>query len=584
MKPGLRVTGRRASAGGVLIALAACASAPRSHPAPTDPSLRAAEEAARSGDLERAQSEYARATARSPESGPAWTGFGDASWALFEACVADPAKGNAGHHLADAERGYARACELTPASIGAQLGAARVARARADAERAARHAQTARDRIEKDAPAEQRFDVLLELGRARALQFQQSARANAMPTIQADHYQRAKDAFHSAARVLPERSEPLLEFARFEAARGDSTAAADVLAAAIRSGPEQAAYHQELRDTMVRAGSVRRLNEIYMGLERDLETSAAVAWFAGYARILQAEDRRRQEDRDAAFAAYEEALALFRRSRELNAAFKPQAEYWEAFAWAGQARIRYEERKVSDSVALLAKALALDPAILDQQDGLGISAKRTSLEIGGEYFQAGELAQGAQIFERWLELRPDDVEWLNNAGLFRRDLGEQLSRGGKEEDARKEFEASYRSYRRAADLRPDDPRLVNDCALVLLYHLRRDLDDAEAMFRRSITLGEAKLEEVGSVRPEISPEEPASAAAARDWDALAEAVGDAHQNLGLLLQERGGDAAEIREHWARSLALDPRGTRGRMRGWIEALPASGPASKPGTLR
>ncbi|HKE00273.1 MAG TPA: hypothetical protein VKE69_04630 [Planctomycetota bacterium] len=575
----------RIAIGAALIAwLVGCNAPARSIPAPTDPSLREAHDALMNGRFEEAQDLYARATARSNDSAEAWLGFGESSWRLFEAAVADPSKGNAGYFLADAARGYQRACDLDPDSIGAQLGASRIAREKSDGESAARHAQTARDRVGKDSPPEERFDVLLELGRGRALQFQAAARANAVPTLQADYYQRAKDSFYSAAKVLPDRPEPIVEFARFEAARGDVTAASDVLASAIREHPEQGAYHETMRNVLVPAGGVMRLNELYSGLERDLERSATTAWFAGYARILQAEDLRRKGDGAAAAASYDAAMALFRKSRDLNATYKKESQYWEAFATAGQARLLFEDRKIAEAVVLLTNALTLDLAILDQADGLGITAKRTTLEIGGEYFQAGELAQGAQIFERWLELRPDDVDWLNNAGLFRRDLGEGLARESKTDEATKCFEASYRHYRKVADLQPDEPRIVNDCALILLYHLNRDLDSADEMFRRAIRLGESRLEELGGARPAVSEEEPDSAALARQWDYFAEATGDAYQNLGLLLEVRGGDAAQIRKLWERSLELDPRGTRARMRGWIDALPASGPASKPTRLR
>ena len=118
---------------------------------------------------------------------------------------------------------------------------------------------------------------------------------------------------------------------------------------------------------------------------------------------------------------------------------------------------------------------------------------------------------------------------------MRRDLGEEQVRTGNKEKAKACFEASYQYYKRVADLRPDEPRLVNDAALLLLYHLHRDLDLAEEMFRRSIRLGEDKLEELGE-RPDAA-DDPSAQGGADRWDYYAEATGDAYQNLALLLWE-----------------------------------------------
>ena len=95
---------------------------------------------------------------------------------------------------------------------------------------------------------------------------------------------------------------------------------------------------------------------------------------------------------------------------------------------------------------------------------------------------------------------PGEARHWNNLGLFLRDEGERLEI---EAHRRKEprpdatlsdlYERSYAAYQRAHELAPDDPQLMNDTALMLQYHLRRDLERAEAMYRRSLELCEQRL-------------------------------------------------------------------------------------------
>ena len=555
-------------------------SGPESEPA----LLRTAAAELRQGDLEQAQSDYARARTELPTSAAAWVGFGEASYRLFQACVADPRRGNALFYLQDAESGFRRGVELDPKSAGGYLGLSRVARERGDGAEAAKLAQNAKDRVERGAPAEFRYEVMMGLGHARGLEFEQAARANASPVLQGEVYQRCKDAYLSAKAIYPDKPEPIVEFARVEAKRGAIGDALTFLSQAIAERPEDAAYHQEMFDLVLRGDTANRVHwlstlvAIYeVQFAKLQETSPTVLWYAGYAKCRQAEAFRQQQDYEAADRAYSTANELFEKSAERNPNFLQSATAARALVLAGEARCLFERRRVSDAAEKLTSAFALDASILEQNDGLGISPKRTSLEIGGEYFKEGELEAGAGWFERWLAFSKDDIDWLNNAGLMRRDLGEEQVRTGNKEKAKACFEASYQYYKRVADLRPDEPRLVNDAALLLLYHLHRDLDLAEEMFRRSIRLGEDKLEELGE-RPDAA-DDPSAQGGADRWDYYAEATGDAYQNLALLLWEEQKDSAEIKKLFARSFELDPRGTRSHLKGDAAALPASGPAPK-----
>ncbi len=77
----------------------------------------------------------------------------------------------------------------------------------------------------------------------------------------------------------------------------------------------------------------------------------------------------------------------------------------------------------------------------------------------------------------------------------------------------------------AADLEPIDPRIVNDAGLMLIYHLHRDFDDARRYFDSAILVGEEKLAAL--------PSEGAD----DERQFLEEAVGDAYQNIAVLMRD-----------------------------------------------
>ena len=63
------------------------------------------------------------------------------------------------------------------------------------------------------------------------------------------------------------------------------------------------------------------------------------------------------------------------------------------------------------------------------------------------------------------------------------------------------WERSYAHYQKAVELSPDDARIVNDCGLMLIYHLNRDFDRARALFDRAIAVGQAQLDALPREEP-----------------------------------------------------------------------------------
>jgi len=221
--------------------------------------------------------------------------------------------------------------------------------------------------------------------------------------------------------------------------------------------------------------------------------------------------------------------------------------------------------------------------------------------VADAHYQRDEWEAAGTVFERLSALQPEVAQWANNAGFNLRDAavpladqaadlcdaargresnehllaelralaGVQAPAGSAEEraafrraaDARAAqamalMERSYSAYARAAELAPEDVRIVNDAALVLVWYLHRDLARAEAWLTRCVELGATQLDERRAVL--ANEADPARAEALeREFDLLQEAWGDAHQNLAVLAWvHRHDDAATAR--WAeRALALDP---------------------------
>ena len=203
------------------------------------------------------------------------------------------------------------------------------------------------------------------------------------------------------------------------------------------------------------------------------------------------------------------------------------------------------------------------------------------------YSSRGQSAAG--IFERLRAYEPENSDWANNAGFFSRDASVELefegsllcraARGELQDQAtlaelrqlagvapelrgtpaekplfaaaaderirraRELMERSYAAYLDAARLVPEDVRVVNDTALVLVYYLHTDLDRAEELLMRCVRMGEEQLAD-------------ASLGEDQRWE-LENAWGDAFQNLGVMHLVLKNDPATARRYFERSVEIGP---------------------------
>ncbi len=179
------------------------------------------------------------------------------------------------------------------------------------------------------------------------------------------------------------------------------------------------------------------------------------------------------------------------------------------------------------------------------------------------------LGHAARLFEELLALRATDAAFANNAGFFHREAAvgleflarraelaakaqsdpTQLEQGrARAEQLRKQardhVQRSLAAYREAIRRAPTDVRYLNDCALIMVYHAREHADEARKILHEAIALGQQQLADLSLD------------AGARD--ALQEAWGDAHQNMGLLDLLVAKDAAGARTWFQKCFEIGPK--------------------------
>ncbi|MEQ8765299.1 MAG: tetratricopeptide repeat protein, partial [Planctomycetota bacterium] len=238
------------------------------------------------------------------------------------------------------------------------------------------------------------------------------------------------------------------------------------------------------------AGFLRQVAERQAGRE------ATPMWYLGYTEL-------QRENWDAAIEAY-------RRSAQANPEFTAGARSQIAECFVSQGARAQADGDTEMALSYYLRALDADPGHDSAVQGVG--------SLGASQVSESNEA-GRRFFAKVTSMYEDRADWWNNYAFFCRETGK--------------YEESYQAYERALELAPNDARIINDLALILLYHLDRDLDRAEDMFYRSWRLGRDVYED--------STQDPA----VRDEAFIT--FGDAMENLVLLYvqQERWEEAKPI---------------------------------------
>lgn len=485
--------------------------------------------------------------------------------------------------MSDARDAWDRARALAPEDLEAQRGAIAVRLRLGEFEAAlglAERALGAAWLAGGEAPP-----VLLELA-CRARLGALPARDALAPEERAAAVTRAWSALRHARVLAPDSPELVRLAAGLLEAEGAPERAAAELVLALERAPAATALHRALIDLYLRAGLEERLSALYEGWSEP-GTNATLAWFTGYAWRLDGDLAQRERRFRDALLAYERASQWMGVAATLEPSYRATADSvrFQAQVSAGwceldsgapgvaHTRAAYPGALEAASERLLG-LLRANPTQKDELDGLGRSVLHALSALGERRVAARDFARAAAEARVVVTLLPEAGEWWNNLGFLLREHATQVGSGAlpsgseRETEARALFRQSWQAYQRAVALLPTDVRVINDAALVQVYHLRDNLAEAETLLERAIQLGEAELAALG---PE--PDE-------RARFPLAQALGDAYLNLGILHYHVYRQSARARISFERAGATDS-GSRPELAEYLAAIDGRrGPVPEP----
>ena len=426
--------------------------------------------------------------------------------------------------LADAGRAYQRAAELAPASPDPWIGLLRTRRAAGDATGAWQAGEEAFTRL---APGEDRPDFFEEWGRAGLDLVIQAVQAGEPLPAAAD---RAAEALERAR--APGRRGAAVPLSDLPAWSGRRDGALRVLEEALQETPEDLELLGRLQNLTAEDPAARV--RILETLRARWPAAGTPLWYLGAALYHLHQEARTRGDSVAAYEALDRAEEAFQRARALRPDYEATCRQWLHLVRTQRGWTLREEGRVEDAAQAFLHALEADPEMLEPE------AEPGSLNLGiyavtDDFFREGRLKDVRGFLSRVAALHQGNADWLNNLGFACRELGVAAQQAGNQEEAARLFQESWEAYTLCVRARPDDPRFVNDRALIAVYYLGPETwEEAEAELHRAIRLGEEAL---ASLPADVTEEERKT---------LEEAVGDAWENLAWLdvMRRRRLDRAE----------------------------------------
>ena len=202
------------------------------------------------------------------------------------------------------------------------------------------------------------------------------------------------------------------------------------------------------------------IKERYPG---DKAKQATVLYYLGFARFLEAD--------------YEKAAEAYAASAALNPSYATGAAYY-------RFRARYELGDHDRAAALFLDTARRDPdglAYFMQNDREFTSKVYPALNyLAYHLVQKGRLADARDLNKAVLNVVKGDASLWNNYAFLCRES--------------KQYEEAYAAYRKAIELDPENPSLLNDTAVILHYYLHRDLDEAEKLCREAAEKAKAGID------------------------------------------------------------------------------------------
>jgi tetratricopeptide (TPR) repeat protein len=305
--------------------------------------------------------------------------------------------------------------------------------------------------------------------------------------------------------------------------------------AAVSDWPAETGIHDAYIDWMTQNGQHDALVGAYRRFVRAQPDAPVLRWFEGRAIYRRADQLRTQGNFQGAIAIYQKSRDVFGEYIAVMPNHRTSSAQWQALCDLSIARCAADSGDLEKATEVMFRAAETAPATTTYVDGnpqlvdaFGNHFTGVAFAIHVALTQAPEnaLQRTLAFNEQVVQKYPDRWGFLyNNAALAARDLGVQVQNDGDDKAAMELWERSYRYYEKAVALSPTDARIVNDCGLMLIYHLDRDFDRARECFDKAIEIGTAQLAELSDDTP------------ARERELLEEAVGDAWQNIAVLMRE-----------------------------------------------
>ena len=390
----------------------------------------------------------------------------------------------------------------------------------------------------------------------------------------------------------------LSDLFEWEGRYGDARAR---LQTALERMPENNALLQRLGRVARSEGGGAKAVEVLESYSTEHPEGTLGQWYLGEARLLDALERMRAGEYDV--AALEEAEKNFQRCRELFPQNERVCKEREVICRNAIGWCHFNQDELPEAAAAF---LSMNDLVENgirwewQNEGLRNGILGLAF-VGDRYSQLGELEQAGIHFEHAFHADPSSVDWANNTGFFMRDAGyalefdarrlckaangaykteetldemralgeidpalagtaaesEAFRRAADErfEHARGLMERSWAAYRVAAELLPDNVRVVNDAGLVQTYYLHTEPAAAQALLESAIELGDEQVpalrERVANASEEERPD------LESELLSLEEAWSDAYQNLGVHHWLHNGDNESALVALRKSIEIGP---------------------------
>jgi tetratricopeptide (TPR) repeat protein len=486
-----------------LVALALATSALAQRPDVTDAerSLARGREALASGKFTEASAAFEEAAHDRPNDARAWSLLARARCAAAEerAAQGDSEVAAAEQVLAQAEEAARKAIELDATAVDgwAVLGHVLIRAGRSDEAIATLY------HAEQVGPPSAELLLDLSDGLLAAREF---ALENDDAGAAAARLSEAEAALDRASGLADPQTRVLQRRAEVAAAKGDTKVALSLYRRAI---------HLRSNDTSLLEAHLALVSttetfddgiDFYTGL---VDEPALSRWYRSRAHELRGNvELRRTKDYVAAANDYLAAEQDFRTCGKLDAELRPKVDAYipSLRAYRGHALTLAE--KFPEAEAALFSATDLDPAHAGALQFLHELQDAMWKKYGGESMPKEKWDEIRGFASKLATVEPGNAENWNNWGYFARECAK--------------YEESYLAYRRSLALDPQNPRYLNDTALILMYHLNRDLDRAQQWLEQAIAICDEEMHDSGKTNSRRAEDEVT--------------IGDAYGNLINLLQ------------------------------------------------